>query len=189
MNNYELFSDLSATAPHRRHVFCSLRQLDDQLRLLRASLCDIGVEELQWQLSRGSNTVGMLLAHLAVTEAYWLNVAPFKSTASVDEDSIVCSIVGIRTNDDGMPLPPDGEHPTILWSKQWKDYYGMIQKARTRTHELTASWTDDEMAATFDLEGQMVSNAWVLYHLFEHFCSHFGQILQIRALWRRTQCG
>lgn len=189
MNNYELFSELSVTPAHRRQVFCSLRQLDDQLKLLKARLCDIEVDELQWQLSRGSNTVGMLLAHLAVTEAYWLNVAPSKTTASVDEDSIVGSIVGIRTNDDGIPLPPDGEHPTILGSKQWKDYLGMMEKARTRTHEITASWTDDTLATTFDLEGQMVSNRWVLYHLLEHFCSHFGQILQIRALWHRTQCG
>lgn len=189
MNRYALFSDFTAAAPQRRLVAWLLAQLDDSLGFLRARLSDVGVPELRWQLSPGSNTVGMLLAHLAVTEAYWLNVAPLERNTLDGGDSVIRSIVGINTNDDGMPLPPDGKHPPALYSKDWGDYLGMIEKARIRTHEVTACWTDDTLSTTFKHEGQVICNGWVLYHLFEHYCSHLGQILQIRALWRRVQCG
>jgi uncharacterized damage-inducible protein DinB len=189
MNSSELFREINETDPQRHLVAWSLAQLDDQLSRLKARLRGINLDELCWQVSRGTNTIGMLLAHLAVTEAYWLNVAPLEETATENEDRIVRSVVGIRINDDGIPLPPNGGHPATLYSKSWEDYLEMIEKARARTHQVTAAWTDATLTSTFKREGQIISYAWVLYHLLEHFCSHFGQILQIRALWHRIQCG
>jgi len=62
----------------------------------------MGIEQLQWQVRPGCNTIGMLLAHMAVTEAYWLSVvASNGSPAGLDLK--VRDIVGIGIDDDGIP--------------------------------------------------------------------------------------
>jgi uncharacterized damage-inducible protein DinB len=187
--NYELFQDLSKVPSGQRQIAAFHRQLDDQLRLLKARLSGIGIDELTWQVAAGSNTVGMLLAHIAIAEAYWINVAPLGTVKPFDENFIVTGVVGIGPDDDGMPLAAGALPPSSLQSKEWSDYVLMLDKARASTKNAIASWTDDMLPLVFELQGRRISYGWVLYHITEHFCWHAGQIMQIRSLRHGRQCG
>ena len=48
-------------------------RLDDLTGVLYGDLADIAPAELAWQPAPGFNTIGMLLAHLAVVETSWID--------------------------------------------------------------------------------------------------------------------
>ena len=62
-------------------------------KLLAKDLKDITPAELQWQLRPGMNTIGMLLAHLAIVEVFWLHVAEGHAT---EENMLKCLGIGNR---------------------------------------------------------------------------------------------
>jgi uncharacterized damage-inducible protein DinB len=150
--------------------------LDDQLRRLRASVSDLTIEQLEWQPHPGVNTVGMLLAHMAVAECWWFSVAPI----GIDPDAcdeLSLRTIGIRMDDDGLPLPPDGKHPETLRGKSIAEYLQMIDSARAASHRVLQSWSDAQLTQTYRLRDKNISYHWTAYHALEHFCGHFGQIL------------
>lgn len=53
-------------------VSTTAAQLDALLATLIRRVGEATTEQLEWQLRPGTNTVGMLLAHLAVVEVYWV---------------------------------------------------------------------------------------------------------------------
>src|SRR5215218_817242 len=77
------FSGPADAAGGRARLDAWLMQLDDQLRMPVDKLSDLRREELAWRAAPGLNTAGMLLAHVAIVEAYWLNVAPFEEAGTV----------------------------------------------------------------------------------------------------------
>ena len=52
-----------------REVALFVAQMDDQSHRLREDLTGIDPPELAWQPAPGTNTIGMLLAHIAIAEA------------------------------------------------------------------------------------------------------------------------
>src|SRR5689334_21035423 len=74
-------------------------QLDDQLTLLKRHTSSLDVAQLEWQPAPGVNTVGMLLAHLAIVDVWWINVAPHGIPQGADADAICQRIIGIRMDD------------------------------------------------------------------------------------------
>ena len=53
-----------------------MASLDDQHALLVRDLEGITPAELEWQQRAGMNTIGMLLAHIAIVEVFWTQVGP-----------------------------------------------------------------------------------------------------------------
>ncbi len=154
-------------------------QLDEQLTVLRGVTEGLGTEELEWQSAPGHNTIGMLLAHLAIVEIWWLKAA----AAELDReegDAITLEILGIRLDDDGIPLPPEGGHPPALTGWTRKQYFDVIERGRTELHAVLRSWHDDDLSQTFRLKEHTISRAWTVYHLLEHFACHLGQIRMLR---------
>jgi len=62
------------------------------------------VRHLEWQPQKGVNTVGMLLAHLAVVDLWWLHLAP-RQTPEADGDRMFKQVLGIGGDDDGFLSP------------------------------------------------------------------------------------
>ena len=163
-------------------------QLDDQSRRLRENLEGITPEELQWQPAPGMNTIGMLLAHLAVVEVHWMNVGVLGL-----EPGRASETLGVEENADGIPLAEDATPPSELGGKPFEWYQQLEQSARAYTYDTLKPLTDDGMVAvterlvkTRDL--RVRHNArWVLYHVLEHYAGHFGQILMLRHLYRTTR--
>lgn len=164
-------------------VSTAAAQLDRLLASLRRLVREATVAQLEWQLRPGVNTIGILLAHVAITEAHW--VAMFGHGVG-EADEIVRAVIGIGIDDDGMPLPPDGTHPQSLAGKTVAGYFDMLDRARAATHRLLRVWDDSSLEETTTIDGGDISRAWMLYHLMEHFAHHRGQIALLDGLRRRS---
>lgn len=153
-------------------------QLDDQLDILEHVVAGLTPAELEWQPRPGVNTIGMLLAHLAIVEVSWLQWVAIGCGDHGEEE--IRQTLGIGMSDDGMPLAADGGHPAVLQGKNREEYLALLHTARRATHERLLSWRDDELEEKVSIRGNTVSLAWIVYHVLEHFACHLGQIRVLR---------
>lgn len=158
-------------------------QLEDQLSRLKTDTAGLEVRHLEWQPHPGVNTAGMLLAHLAVVDVWWLRLSPHQ-TPEAECDTIMREIIGIAMDDDGLPLAAGGGHPRTLTGKTLAEYYSMIDSARAATNRELARWRDADLATTFSLRDRVITREWTAYHVLEHFAGHYGQILLLKHLMR-----
>ena len=158
--------------------------LDDQFHLLREDVAGLSPAQLEWQLRPGMNTIGMLLAHMAVAEAYWMLVGVAEMQDMNAADELVLATLGIRMDDDGLPLPADGLPPLTLKGKTLADMLGMIERAREATHRVLLTWTDVDLDIKFTTPKNEFTRRWALYHILEHFSGHYGQILLLKHIMR-----
>jgi len=176
--------DFKPTPGRSRAAMAWVAHLDDQAKLLAKDLKDITPAELQWQPKPGVNTIGMLLAHIAIVEVFWLHVVEGHAT---EENMRKC--LGIGTDDDGMPLKPAGTRPKGLDGRDFKYYLKLMQRARAHTRKHVRRLRDADLSRSITRtrrngQRQRISVRWVLYHLAEHFSGHYGQVLLLRHLHR-----
>jgi uncharacterized damage-inducible protein DinB len=164
-------------------------QLDPLLDLLVKRVKDATVDELEWQLRPGVNTIGMLLAHMAISETAWIQAVSRGIDSREEESRIVHAVIGIRMEDDGMPLPPHGTHPETLAGTSAGDYLAMLRRARDATHATVRGWDDRAIEQLLPVDGTEVSRAWMLFHVVEHFAQHLGQIALLRSIRRTLRAG
>jgi hypothetical protein len=158
-------------------------QLDDQLKLLKKNVKALTVKQLEWQPRPGVNTIGMLLAHLALAEFWWIKVAPLDIAWEPDGQAMILKALGFE--DDGIPLPPNGVHPDYLRGYTAEKYLAVLAKARRAIHrEMKASWFDRDLDKYYRLGKRQISRSWTLYHILEHFGGHYGQTLLLKHLMR-----
>lgn len=159
-----------------------LWQLDDQTRRLVQETGDATPEALAWQPAPGANTMGMLLAHVAVAETHMASVL-----IEGRPDSDVLGVLGIGPDDDGLPLPAGARPPAILAGKDVAFFHDLLRRAREHTRRIAIPLTEA------DLDRRVVrrppdgttrhSNVdWAFYHLVEHLAGHRAQILLIQHL-------
>jgi uncharacterized damage-inducible protein DinB len=159
-------------------------QLEDQSRRLAEAVRDLSTEELEWQPAPGMNTIGMLLAHNAIAETLWTQSA-LLGMGGFD----IPAAIGVRMEDDGLPLDPGGAHPEVLRGKPLSHYLDLLARTRAYFREAAARLTDEdldrEITRRRDDGSQRVFNVrWALYHMLEHFAGHYGQILLLRHQYR-----
>lgn len=181
---------LAATTGFRsREVGLFVAQLDDLVRVLEADLAGVSQAELEWQPAPGMNTIGMLLAHLAIVEVYWIQAA-IEGRTTFD----IASVIGIRMPDDGIPCPPRGGHPKTLAGKTLRWYRNRIAGARkhlkSKLEPITSAGLNRRIETAGWNGGRRILNLrWVLYHLVEHFAAHQGQINMLRHQYRDRSPG
>ncbi|MDX2176625.1 MAG: DUF664 domain-containing protein [Candidatus Sumerlaeia bacterium] len=163
--------------PHRQFAVSLFAAfLDDQTELLRGQVKDWEPRHFEWQERPGRNTAGMLIAHCAMAEVWWLAIAwrgiPYKGAG----EGMFAEILGIGPEDDGLPLAPDGAHPEALAGKTFEDYFEILGRAREATHAALHGWTDEDLAHTYEANNRTYTRRWTLYHAAEHFAQHAGQI-------------
>jgi len=161
-----------------------MASMDDQSRRLFDEIKDITPDELQWQPHPGMNTIGMLLAHLAIVETWWTMVIVEKA-----EPASVTPVLGIGDDDDGMPIAEGAAPIALLNGKDLAYYRALNDKARAYVHKQAAGITDADLDAETvrtrpDGSSVGISGRWYLYHILEHFSGHYGQILLLRHLYR-----
>lgn len=184
--------DLVIASGRSREAMEFLSQLDDQSRRLREDLRGIGAAELSWQAGTrarprggtGVNTIGMLLAHLAIVEAHWLLIA----TGRQSEERLA-RVLGIGIMDDGMPAARDATPPAGLHGRKLAHYVKLIARARAHTRRIVKQLSDRDLDAIVQRrrrDGRISRSSvrWILYHVLEHFSGHYGQILLLRHLYR-----
>jgi hypothetical protein len=161
-----------------------LAQLDDQTELLRKAVEELTAAQLEYQPAPGMNTIGMLLAHIAVAECYWMNVVTRGLPLRPDGDALMKEIIGINMDDDGMPCPAEGGHPETLRGWSAAEYLELIHTARAATVSELQRWSDSQLDELLKGARRMVSRGWVAYHVLEHLAGHFGQVLMLRHMMK-----
>jgi len=157
--------------------------LDDQSRLLFEDLEGIAADELQWQPQPGMNTIGMLLAHMAIVEVWWTRIVVEKA-----DPAEVGPVLGIGDDDDGMPVKPGAKPIALLDGKALAFYRDLHAKARAYFTKMAAGMTEQDLVGETvrkrdDGTEVGISGRWYLYHVLEHFSGHYGQILLLRHLY------
>ncbi len=164
-------------------------QLDDLSGRMFAALRGITTAELAWQAAPGMNTIGMLLAHCAIVEVFWLMVATGTYTQPALE-----KVLGIGEWDDGMPLAPGKRPPAALRGRSLAWYRKLHDKARTyakRTARRMSARDLEHRVTRTRMNGtrSTTNNRWILYHVLEHQAGHYGQMLLLRHLKRDAKRG
>lgn len=179
----ELVRDILVPPPgyRSREAGLFVAQMDDQSARLVADTRGLTPEELAWQPAPGMNTIGMLLAHIAIVEVYWTRIGPL-GLADYDCQSVL----GIGLDDDGMPIPAAAAPPAALAGKDLAYFDDLLRRARAFTKESVMPLTDA------DLDREVVRKRrdgtvsgpfnvrWILYHMLEHEAGHYGQINLLR---------
>ena len=161
-------------------------QLEDQARILRESIQGMTPQELEWQPERGMNTIGMLLAHNAIVDVFWTQIAilGIKETDSVP-------ILGITMDDDGMPLAPDAEAPAHLRGKPVAFYEDLLARGRAFVREAWSKVSDADLDRQITRERpdgsrRILTVRWAMYHVLEHYAGHRGQVQLLRHHYAAT---
>jgi len=168
-----------------REAASFIAQLDDLTRRLVDDTRGLTTRQLEWQPGPGRNSIGMLLAHLAIVEVWWLG-GPALGRSDVDFQRVI----GIGGDDDGMPAPPGGRHPRALRGKSLAAYLRMLRRARGFVRRVARGMTPGDVERprkrfwVSQKRDHHFNNRWVLYHVLEHFGGHYGQILLLRELMK-----
>jgi uncharacterized damage-inducible protein DinB len=168
------------TRSRAREIASFLAQLDDQSRRLRLDTRGLTRPALEWQPAPGMNTIGMLLAHIAVVEVVWMQVGPL---GLARPDSL--GPLGIGVDDDGIPLPARAQPPRALAGRTLGFYDDLLARARAHTREAASRLTDADLDREFTRKRRdglvrVLNLRWVFYHVLEHLAGHYGQVLLLR---------
>lgn len=155
-------------------------QMEELTERMTRDLARITPAELAWQSKRGQNTIGMLLAHCAIVEMFWLAIAVERWS-----EELGAKVLDMGMDDDGMPLAPDGAPPRTLRGWTLRDYTRLLARARKFVLREAKGLTDADMDRRItrkrrDGSRSVVSVRWILYHVLEHLAGHYGQMLLLR---------
>ena len=134
MDQHLLEADSAFDVSTQATTACLTAGLDDQLRRLKESVDGLSVEALEWQSAPGMNSIGILLAHLALVEVYWIKCVPEGTGKWSACDATFRDLVGIGAADDAIPLAADGAHPEALRGLSLDDYLTVLDRARACVH-------------------------------------------------------
>lgn len=160
-----------------------LWQLDEQSRELRDNTRGATPEELAWQLAPGMNTIGMLLAHIAVVEVSWIG----RSLHGLDD--LAPGVLPIGRAETGMPLPEGKSPPAALNGRELAWFDDLLERSRAYTRRELAAVTDADLDRTRlrrppGDRGYEFSTGWMLYHILEHLAGHHYQVNLLRHQYR-----
>lgn len=164
-----------------------LAQLHDlHTRLLDATR-ELGVAALGWQPAPGVNTIGMLLAHIAVAETHITQVGVLGEKDGHEQD-----VIGIGGDDDGMPLAADAAPPAVLHGRDVAFFHVMLDRSLVYAVRAAIGLTDADLDRRVERTrpdgAQRVLNVrWVLHHVVEHLAAHYGQVLLLRHLHEKAK--
>jgi uncharacterized damage-inducible protein DinB len=164
-------------------------QLDDQSARLVADTRGLTPEALAWQPAPGMNTIGMLLAHIAIVEVFWIQVGPLGLTSQETE-----SVLGINIDDDGMPLPEGAPAAATLAGRSLAFYDDLLSRSREYTKRTLAQMADADLDRQVtrtrrDGTNELFNVRWVLYHMVEHLAGHYGQVNLLSHQYRIVRGG
>jgi uncharacterized damage-inducible protein DinB len=171
-----------------REVARFMWMIDEQRRQLIAETRGLTPAQLEWQLGPGSNTIGMLLAHIAQVEVHLGQVGLLGEAAGHTAD-----VVGLGEAEVGIPLDAGAPPAPALAGKDLAAFDDLLARARAHTARVARDLTDEDLAVDIvrpprpDGSQRVFDRAWVLHHLIEHEAQHRGQINLLRRLVREAK--
>jgi uncharacterized damage-inducible protein DinB len=183
MPKTETYTLEPAPGTKSRLVGLFVAQLEDLNRRLLDATRGLTPDELEWQPAPGMNTIGMLLAHIALVEVGWIGAAALGlEFFKIDE-------LPVTFADSGMPLAPGAAPPAALRGKDLAFYDDVLGRARAFTKKALDALTDtdlDRRRSRIRRDGTHVEYniGWALYHVVEHEAGHAYQINLLRHHYR-----
>jgi hypothetical protein len=137
--------------------FSRHKLLDHYWARLRACVEPLSDEQVWWRPNEASNSTGNLILHLNGNVRQWL-VDSFNGTS------------------DERDRPAEFAADSGLTSSQLLDRLGATM---TEAAAVLARLTEQELAASYEIQGYHVSGLQAVYQVVEHFGLHYGQIAYI----------
>jgi uncharacterized damage-inducible protein DinB len=163
-----------------REAASFVAQLNNQSDRLKRHSRNLDRNLLAWQIAPGVNTIGMLMTHMAIWEVYWIRRVLENDP---NAEAHVESVLGINTKASNMPIEAKGNPPASLF-QDIAFFDDLLKRARDYTTKVSMLIEDGAMEVDVDIssDGDSVTATprWALYHVLEHFCGHFGQMLLLR---------
>ena len=123
-----------------REAALFLAQFDALSAIMWEDLAGATAAELAWQAGPGQNTIGMLLAHMALVEVIWIQ----RAGEGNDYDALP-GVLGIGLMDAGMPLPANGTPPASLRGWTLADFRDLHGRARAFAKRAAKRLTDADL--------------------------------------------
>lgn len=160
--------------------------IEDQWRIMLASVEGASPELLQWQAAPGRNTIGMLLLHCITAELWWMAIR-MEGVANEAAEARFTELAGFGMDDDGLPLGEDSLAPANLDGKDLAFFVEKIERCRALTVQMLRGVRDENLGERIQYRGGsgidvVVSKEWILYHVLEHLAQHAGQVALLRRL-------
>ena len=147
--------------------FSRAKLADEYWPRLRSSVESLSDEQIWWRPNDASNSIGNLLLHLNGNVRQWL-------------------IDSFNRSDDGRNRRTEFSARELVFGTTLLRTLGAtIEDASAVLRRLT----EDDLRATFDIQGYRVSGLHAVYHVVEHFGMHYGQIVYITKLARGQDLG
>jgi len=165
-----------------REVAVKLSEIAAVHALLAEASEGLSPAGLERQPAPGRNTIGMLLAHVAVVETHLGQVGLL-----AERDGHVHDVLGIGMEDEGMPLAPGAGPPAALAGRERDFFLDLLARAHAHTRAACARLEDADLATDIvrpprpDGTQRVFDRRYILFHMVEHAALHLGQIRTLRA--------
>ncbi|MEP7305092.1 MAG: DinB family protein [Acidobacteriota bacterium] len=134
---------------------------------LRAAVECLTDEQVWWRPNEASNSVGNLLLHLNGNVRQWL--------------------VGTFTRgEDARDRPAEFAERQLIPASRLLD---MLDRTLQEVAAVLSRVSEQELLATYRIQGYTASGLAVVYHVVEHFGMHYGQILYVAKLLHGADLG
>jgi uncharacterized damage-inducible protein DinB len=173
---------LPAPGFRSREVAIKVVELAAMHQLVRDAVKGMTPAQLGHQSAPGRNTIGMLLAHMAVAETHLAQVGLVGDPAGH-----VWDVLGIGEEEEGMPLPEDGAPPAALAGRDVGFFLDLLERSLAHTRAACEPLTEEILAHEIvrpprpDGSYRVFDRRWILFHMVEHMASHLGQIRSLKA--------
>ncbi len=165
-----------------REVAVKMADLAAVHELLREATLGLEPAQLEHQPAPGRNTIGMLLAHIAVAETHLAQVG-----LRGESNGHVQDVLGIREEDDGLPMSAGGAPPAALAGRGLDFFLDLLARAQAHSRAAGELIADADLATDIvrpvrpDGTQRVFDRRWILFHMVEHAALHHGQIRAMRA--------
>jgi uncharacterized damage-inducible protein DinB len=159
------------------HVATCIAGLDEVHTRLLEAVRELAPADLAWQPRPGANTIGMLLAHVAVAETHLAQVGLLG-----ERDGHVQDVIGITVEDEGLPLAAGAPPSPALDGRDFAFFADLIARSGAHARAAAAGIADDALDTDIvrpprpDGSRRIFTRRWILFHMLEHSAGHLGQV-------------
>ena len=139
-----------------------------------------------WQQAPRTNTIGMLVAHVALAEVNLAQVVLLAEPRGHTPD-----VLGLTTDDDGMPIEKYGGSPPAALAGRDEAYFlSLIERAEAHTFAAGRALSEEQLGEEIarpprpDGSYRVFDRRWALHHMVEHAARHLGQIHVLKRQWK-----
>ena len=142
-----------------------LYRIEDQRRLVSDLLSAIPTEVLDWQPTpatdgHASNSIAVLVAHIAGAEHFW-----------------IAEVIG------KFPATRDRKKEFATSALKTAELKSLLEQVASETRNVLTNLTDQNLAETRTVDGYVIAVRWPLLHVVEHTALHFGHMQLTYQLW------